>query len=214
MSLSAEELLAQGSRLINQRHFGLAVKAFTTATQLSPDNPHGWMGLAIACQLRNDQLGAEEAWQRASQCPSYSDVMKGDMLRDRARAAMSQGALDVAEGFLWDAALLHANDPNRMACIAGMWGRWHLAQGNPALSLQAHLNAHLAWSGLGVEADPQWVYNNLLPMTQAAMALSAQTLHDVLGAKGAQRTWKHIALGLTTVGLPFIGWRIARRLRR
>lgn len=214
MSSGTEELLAQGSRFISKRRFGPAVRAFTAATRLSPDNPHGWMGLALACQLRNDQVGADTAWQQASQCSSYSDVMKGDVLRDRAQAAIAQGELAAAKSSLTEAAQLHASDPNRSACISGMWGRWHLASGSPAVALQSHLDAHLAWSDMGTQANPQWVYNNLLPMARAAMALSEQTLRDILAANGAERTWKHVVLGLTTIGLPFVGWRIASRLRR
>jgi len=212
--MSVEELLVKASLLIDKRKFERAITLLTAAIA-SPASEYAsfWMTLAVAYDLTGESSAADEFWRRADHCPDYTDVMYGDQLRDRARTAIARMESEVADRCIQEAERCHAGDPNRLAALMGMRGRWHFAKKEYAEALRCHLEAVRLWRASGEAAYLQWIYNNLFPAACAAYAYAEECIVALIRGKLGRRTLVHVVVACVTP-IPVVGWRLAYKLSR
>lgn len=112
----------------------------------------------------------------------------GDLKRDQALFFIRKGdeeSLNKALDLLMQVRLLHADDPNRLACLGGAEARWHCRQGN--------LDLGLAFFKLADKelTDPQWRFNNKVHWQAAACRAGKGALARSLAFELARGLWRH-----------------------
>jgi len=167
-------------RLMDKR--GCLETAYREAQRLVTDFPEvaaGYYLLNLIVCIGNfgggARYGSPQIIRRAHEkATDFSDVVRGDMLRDRAigliRFHLTSAELDMAQQAIDTARKLHKGHPNRLYCLTGIEGRRAEARGLHKLANQFHETADDGFQSLGAEKDAGMAYLNLIQWLRAVVA--------------------------------------------
>jgi hypothetical protein len=207
--------------MIDRREWQSAKTEALALVRDAPNRARSYNLLNVASCLSTPNAAIELSpglIDRARECDDQTDELIGDMMRDRVialirtRAIYSYG-LVIAGEVIEEIKHLHAGNKNRLACIIGVEARLFFALGQYRKAVEAHAEADRIWRSLGLEAYPQWVYNNYVHWLRATIAADGRYVRMVRQLtwlintrcpEGAKKRVDEAAVML----LPFVGLRL------
>jgi hypothetical protein len=163
---------------IGRRALKPAYIAATWLVRHYPERGQSYNLLNLVVCLSGRDGGPLEAYrllEAAQKCSDYTPELGGDMVRDQIiglirYAKGNANTLNLAAELLQQARRVHAQDPNRLACLQDVEGRLAYAERLYGQAVKMHRRADQSWSELGDRADKTWVYNNLVHWLKAVVA--------------------------------------------
>ncbi len=151
-------------------------------TQDFPERVDAWFIYALCAEALGLIGLATTARTSAMACPDCDILKRGDLLRDQLmgeiRRMTPPGHVDMTTRY-GELLRLHGSDPNRIACLHMLFGRYHYLTGVYGVAVYWHVEAsrHLQ--------NPQWMFNNLLHWMKA-LKMEGNTTLQYLYAQLAQ----------------------------
>lgn len=173
-----EDGVRQVQQGIGRRRLKPAYDAAKWLIAMYPDRTQSYNMLNLVVCLNGWDGGPLEAGrllEAAQECEDYTPEVGGDMIRDRIiglirYAKGNANTLNLAADLLQQARELHAEDPNRLACLEDVEGRLAYAERLYGRAVKMHRQADESWGDLAEDANKTWVYNNLVHWLKAVVA--------------------------------------------
>lgn len=150
-------------RIMNR---GRLQQALALAIQLAhdfPDTYHSWYLIMLIQQQCGYMQEARITGDRMDLCADFDAVAMGDLMRDELLDAIRRRRRpNVYSAYVDYIERVHADDPQRLACLIGVRGRYEYLVGGWYRAVRLHQQADT-----GLTSHKQWQANNLLPLLKA-----------------------------------------------